>query len=258
MITYIQWRHPWNVPILGVIYSRVQSAVLIALLTLVFHRDAWWTRTKPFNSHSWWNGSRSFTFWQWFCRMFVGSVHTARTWMWERILFIRNICVYVRLRKGNIFTRRLSFCPQGRGACVAKGVGVHGEWGMHGKGGACVVRGERAHVVGGMRGRRDGHSSGRYASYWNAFLWQHVHTQCLRFREWDCKSQKNANVDVTCKSTLTLNEREKFLWSLSPFIMHSTLKFLRSDIAFALTSFQCKCTLKAKFYHVLKAACQVT
>ena len=25
-------------------------------------------------------------------------------------------------------------------------------------------------MAGGMRGRRDGHCSGRYASYWNAFL----------------------------------------------------------------------------------------
>ena len=40
-----------------------------------------------------------------------------------------------------------------RGACVV--VGMHGS-------GVCVV--------GGMRGRGDGHCSGRYASYWNAFL----------------------------------------------------------------------------------------
>ena len=31
-------------------------------------------------------------------------------------------------------------------------------------------------MVGGMRGRRDGHCSGRYASYWNAFLLQ----SCVR------------------------------------------------------------------------------
>ena len=44
-----------------------------------------------------------------------------------------------------------------RVACVAGG--------MHGRGlggGVCVV--------GGMHGREDGHCGGRYASYWNAFL----------------------------------------------------------------------------------------
>ena len=40
---------------------------------------------------------------------------------------------------------------------------------MHGRG-TCVERG--VHGMGGMRGRRDGHCSGRYASYWNAFLLQ--------------------------------------------------------------------------------------
>ena len=35
---------------------------------------------------------------------------------------------------------------------------------MHGEGGACVVKG------GGMGGWRGSHCSGRYASYWNAFL----------------------------------------------------------------------------------------
>ena len=40
------------------------------------------------------------------------------------------------------------------GACVAGGCVM----------GACVVGG------GGVRGRREGHCSGRYASYWNVFL----------------------------------------------------------------------------------------
>ena len=35
---------------------------------------------------------------------------------------------------------------------------------VRGRKGACVAGG------GGVRGRRDGHCSGRYASYWNAFL----------------------------------------------------------------------------------------
>ena len=64
---------------------------------------------------------------------------------------------------------------------------VHGKGGcMHGKGRVCIVRGAcvaggrvcmargcmtgGVHGVGGMCGRRDGHCSGLYASYWNAFL----------------------------------------------------------------------------------------
>ena len=51
---------------------------------------------------------------------------------------------------------------------------VH-RWGECMPGRACVPRGwGHAYlgggVAGGVRGRRDGHCSGRYASYWNAFL----------------------------------------------------------------------------------------
>ena len=50
-------------------------------------------------------------------------------------------------------------CMCGQGACMAGG--MHGAgWGRHGR----VV------CMGGMHGRRDGHYSGRYASYWSAFL----------------------------------------------------------------------------------------
>ena len=55
------------------------------------------------------------------------------------------------------------------GLCAWQG-GIHGG-GMHGRGvhgrGTCMAVGC---VTGGMHGRRDGHCSGRYASYWNAFL----------------------------------------------------------------------------------------
>ena len=67
---------------------------------------------------------------------------------------------------------------RGGGACVVGG--------MHGRGvcmvghAACMVGGgmcggghvrqRGVHGGGGVRGRRDGHYSGRYASYWNAFL----------------------------------------------------------------------------------------
>ena len=43
------------------------------------------------------------------------------------------------------------------------GGGMHGRGDIHGRGRACMVGG-------GMYGRRDGCCSGRYASYWNAFL----------------------------------------------------------------------------------------
>ena len=47
-----------------------------------------------------------------------------------------------------------------KGECMVKG-------GVCGKGGACVMG---VCMAGGMHGRRDSYSSGRYASYWNAFL----------------------------------------------------------------------------------------
>ena len=57
------------------------------------------------------------------------------------------------------------------GACVAGGC-------MHGWGGwACVAGGVHGggHAwQGGVRGMRNGHCSGRYASYWNAFLLQNL------------------------------------------------------------------------------------
>ena len=67
-------------------------------------------------------------------------------------------------------------CLVGEGACVAEGVCVVGvcmaEGGMCDRGGACMVR---VCMTGGMCGRglfgrRDGHCSRQYASYWNAFL----------------------------------------------------------------------------------------
>ena len=54
----------------------------------------------------------------------------------------------------------------GRRVCMARGAsmvgGMHGG-GMHDRERGCVWQG-------GMRGRTDGHSSGRYATYWNVFL----------------------------------------------------------------------------------------
>ena len=98
------------------------------------------------------------------------------------------------------FYKRLSFCPGGHawlGGMHSWGRGWEvacAAWGMCGRSmhsqGACVaggvhdggcmveacivggcVAGEGVCVAGGMHGRRDGHCSGRYTSYWNAFLW---------------------------------------------------------------------------------------
>ena len=58
-----------------------------------------------------------------------------------------------------------------RGACMAGGVHCKGAVVWQG---ACMVGGlsgmGHAWQEGGMHGRRDGFSSGRYASYWNVFL----------------------------------------------------------------------------------------
>ena len=60
------------------------------------------------------------------------------------------------------------------GACVAGGVCMAGGVCVA-EGGSCVAGGYAwqeggAMHGGGMHGRRNGHCSGRYASYWNAFL----------------------------------------------------------------------------------------
>ena len=73
-----------------------------------------------------------------------------------------------------------------QGACMAV-VGGHAWWG----GGMCVRGGEGAWqgvcvvevcmVAGGVLGRRYGHCSGWYASYWNAFLFQGCCVNCCYF-----------------------------------------------------------------------------
>ena len=56
----------------------------------------------------------------------------------------------------------------GRGAC---GRGHAKQGGVHGRG-ACMKGGMHGSGGGGVCGRKDGHCSGRYASYWNAFLFK--------------------------------------------------------------------------------------
>ena len=62
----------------------------------------------------------------------------------------------------------------GGGACVAGGhvwQGACMAGGAYMAEGACILGGGRGCVwQGGMHGRRYGHCSGRYASYWNVFL----------------------------------------------------------------------------------------
>ena len=54
-----------------------------------------------------------------------------------------------------------------KGACVGKRGSMRGKGGsVHGKGGGMRGKGGGGDV----RGSRDGHCSGQYASYWNAFL----------------------------------------------------------------------------------------
>ena len=96
--------------------------------------------------------------------------------------FFRNGLMLLPLQQGYVFTGVCDSVHRGwgGGVCMHGRGGMCGGWGMRGRGvcmvgvcmhgwGACVVG---RHVWQGvaMHGRRDGHCSGRYASYWNAFL----------------------------------------------------------------------------------------
>ena len=63
-------------------------------------------------------------------------------------------------------------CGEGEGACMAK-EDVHGEGGMHGKEGGVHGEGGMHGEGGGMRGMHGRSLRGQYASYWNAFLFNH-------------------------------------------------------------------------------------
>ena len=78
---------------------------------------------------------------------------------------------------GGICGRRDSRMCTGATVAVSPATNAHGrgvcmEGGVHGRRVACVARGACGGCVwqGGMCGRRDGHCSGRYTSYWNVFL----------------------------------------------------------------------------------------
>ena len=87
--------------------------------------------------------------------------------------------------KGGMHGRRACMA---RGACMVKGA-------MHGEGGACGSRGayisgghawqwRHAWQMGGHAYKRDGHWSGRYASYWNAFLFSLMFCPGATFSRW--------------------------------------------------------------------------
>ena len=69
-------------------------------------------------------------------------------------------------------------CKRG-GACMAGGVFVVGS--MHGRGG-------------GVRGRNNGNCSGRYASYWNAFLFSNWYTGLFILNKSDKETKSEAQV----------------------------------------------------------------
>ena len=97
-----------------------------------------------------------------------------------------NICSVITIRNnsyGNVMYSQASVCPRwgwGGVVRVAKSGAWRGgtcmvkrgackvcmaKWSVHGQNSVCGGRG------GGMRGRRVGHCSGQYASYWNVFLY---------------------------------------------------------------------------------------
>ena len=109
---------------------------------------------------------------------------------WQGICMVGGVCVVGCSWQGACVV----------GACMAGACVVGG--GMCGRGcvwqGVCVTGGVCGRG-GGMRGRRDGHCSGRYASYWNAFLlhlgghlqsssggWKRTHcvAQWIHFGRW--------------------------------------------------------------------------
>ena len=120
------------------------------------------------------------------------STYSSAVWLYAIAVWVIFLPPATKLRLGNIFTSVCQeFCPQrgvhgtvggmcgrghawqgvcmaggmhGRGVCMAGGMcgGGHAWWGDAWQGG---------HVwQGGMCGRKNGNCRGRYASYWNAFL----------------------------------------------------------------------------------------
>ena len=86
----------------------------------------------------------------------------------------------------------------GRGVCMAGGMHVW-QGCVHGMGHAWQggVRGKG----GGMRGRRDGHCSGRYAYYWNTFLFH-----CILTALFSLRVEQNKCAETICQHDGTCTE----------------------------------------------------
>ena len=91
----------------------------------------------------------------------AGGVGASEQHVWQGVYMVGGMCGRgVYMAGGHAWQGGM---VAGGGACMAGGVCGRGHacWG-----GACMT--------GGMRGRRGGHCSGRYASYWHAFLFTNV------------------------------------------------------------------------------------
>ena len=85
-------------------------------------------------------------------------------------------------------------CMCGRGSCVTEECAWQGVCHKgHTWQGACMVGGYA--WQGGARDRRDGHCSGRYASYWNAFLLRNICTEITIFYTCHVKYISSASVN---------------------------------------------------------------
>ena len=90
-----------------------------------------------------------------------------------------------------------------QGVCMAE---VGHAW----RGGACVE--------GGMHARRDSHCSGRYASYWNAFLFIEMNSFKLLCSEWKVHILNSGNAPG--RSTVKKKNLEKRYFTVSPVKVH--------------------------------------
>ena len=75
--------------------------------------------------------------------------------------------------------------------------------------GVCLSRERASQGGGGVHCRRDGHCNGRYASYWNAFLWAFC---CLFYKEHYCCRPSPSKLDYESALLVT-----RYLASNRPF-----------------------------------------
>ena len=89
----------------------------------------------------------------------VGGLHGSKTFVAGGHAWQGGMCGWEAcMARGHVWLGDMC----GRGACMAGGCAWQG---------VCMAGGVCGGVHGrGVCGRRDGHCSGRYASYWNAFL----------------------------------------------------------------------------------------